>query len=170
MAKAKPAAASAPAPPPAKRTAASEIDDIFSTAAKKPKLSAEGAAAGGAATGAGADAAGAKSKKKKGKGKAMGEDGGEAKAPLKDEQDQAKVVPPKRVPVEVVDTSKTIESYKPEAAPPVKALAPNATEAERKAAEEEERFMDSRGTRKKTEDGLPIYDEAELRIGLGGGF
>lgn len=149
MAKAKPAATTAAAPAPAKRTAASEIDDIFSTAAKKPKLSADSpttAAGAGAAIGA---AGGAKKSKKKGKGKAEEKDeASEAQDGLKQQKDEGedKPAPPKRVPVEVVDTSKTIESYKPEAAPPVKVLGANATEAERKAAEEEERFMDSRGT------------------------
>ncbi|GAA5824977.1 hypothetical protein JCM11251_006047 [Rhodosporidiobolus azoricus] len=172
MAKAKSVAAPTPAAATAKRTAASEIDDIFSTTAKKPKLSADSTAANGAAGVTGEAAGTAKKSQKKGKGKADDKDGPAAAKDALQQEDQkgeAKPAPARRVPVEVVDTSKTIESYKPEAAPPVKVLGANATEAERKAAEEEERFMDSRGTRKKTEDGLPIYDEAELRIGLGGG-
>ncbi|POY72159.1 hypothetical protein BMF94_4796 [Rhodotorula taiwanensis] len=73
----------------------------------------------------------------------------------------------KRVPETVVDTSKDIEGYKP--APLVqKTLKDDATEEERKAFEDEERFRDSRGLRQKTDDGLPIYNESELKIGLGG--
>ncbi|GAA6024599.1 hypothetical protein JCM10207_001017 [Rhodosporidiobolus poonsookiae] len=161
-------AATTPAPPPKdkKRSAASEIDDIFLNPSKKSKPPAD---APSATAGPAADADGAKKAKKgkKGKAAAAGEGKDEVAATTKTGEDEASQ-PKKRVPVEVVDTSKTIEAYKPQEAPVVKALGANATEVEKKAAEEEERFMDSRGTRRRTDDGLPIYDTAELKIGLGG--
>ncbi|GAA6028584.1 hypothetical protein JCM8097_007294 [Rhodosporidiobolus ruineniae] len=167
MAKAKPAAAQ----PPPKRSAATEIDDIFAAPAKKPKQ------APPADEPAQAPATGA-SKKKKGKkaGAAAGGTGEAAHGSAAPSSagaaaaggDKLTPAPAKRAPVEVVDTSKAIEAYRPEDAPAMKALAANATEAEKKAFEEEERFMDSRGTRRKTDDGLPIFSESELKIGLGG--
>ncbi|GAA5870771.1 hypothetical protein JCM8547_001704 [Rhodosporidiobolus lusitaniae] len=165
----------AAAPPnPSKRSKASEIDDIFSSAAqKKPKLSAASPAqpdAAGAPATSGAPPGGKKKKNKKGKAAAGGGHEGETAGPSTAGAGGDPAAPPKRIPVEVVDTSKTLDTYKPEVAPmATKVLGPNATEEEKKAAaEEEERFMDSRGTRRKTEDGLPIYDTTELKIGLGG--
>ncbi|BGP17709.1 hypothetical protein JCM10213_005289 [Rhodosporidiobolus nylandii] len=165
----------APAPPSKRK--ASEIDDIFS--AKKPKPSAASAAstpanppssacpaaAGGAETGT---TSSKKRKSKKGKAGASTVSEGSGTSEVKDGAADKLSVPPKRAPVEVVDTSRALETYKPEPVLVRKALGADATEAERKAAEEEERFMDSRGTRRKTEDGLPIYDTTELKIGLGG--
>ncbi|GAA6058962.1 hypothetical protein JCM10212_001672 [Sporobolomyces blumeae] len=143
-----------------KRPAASEIDDIF---AKKPKPT---TAPPASATAGDAAAIGKNKKKcKKGKDKAESEPAhvpADAKG-----QPAEKAIVPKKVPETVVDTSAMIESYKPTAAHAGK-KAKDMTEEEKKAAEEEQRFMDSRGTRKKTEDGLPIYDTSELKIGLGG--
>ncbi|GAA5933417.1 DNA-directed DNA polymerase IV [Sporobolomyces koalae] len=137
-----------------KRPAASEIDDIF---AKKPKPTS-------ATLEAAAQATSTKQKKKDKKGKAKA-------AHVVDEEAQSEgtvVQPvPKKAPETVVDTSSAIEAYKPAAAQSIK-KAKDMTDEEKKAAEEEQRFRDSRGTRKKTEDGLPIYDTAELKIGLGG--
>ncbi|GAA5920465.1 hypothetical protein JCM1841_003493 [Sporobolomyces salmonicolor] len=153
-----PSTANAPAAQPAtkKRPAASEIDDIF---AKKPKVP-PAVAASASATPAAAGSSGVKKKNKKGKDK--GESAGQG---IEKEEDAP--APSKRVPEEVVDTSKMIEAYKPTVEQAVK-RAKDMTDEERKAAEEEDRFRDSRGTRKKTEDGLPIYDVTELKIGLGG--
>ncbi|GAA5919158.1 hypothetical protein JCM5296_004094 [Sporobolomyces johnsonii] len=148
--------ASAAQPATKKRPAASEIDDIF---AKKPKVPSATAPSASAAPAA-AESSAVKKKNKKGKDK--GEPVGQG---IK--QDEPAPAQPKRVPEEVVDTSKVIEAYKPAVEQAVK-RAKDMTEEERKAAEEEERFRDSRGTRKKTEDGLPIYDVTELKIGLGG--
>lgn len=153
MAKSKVKAAPTPAEPTAnvgKRSAAAEIDDIFS--AKKPKLALPPPAETGAVVG------GKKKKGKKSKAELDGageveESGSKAVEAVKEQP----AVPPKRVPVEVHDTSKAIESYKPEAAPmATKVLGPDATEAEKKAAEEEERFMDSRGSRTFTHSPSPL--------------
>ncbi|GAA5993808.1 hypothetical protein JCM10908_000673 [Rhodotorula pacifica] len=154
MAKAKqPESTSAP-PAAKKRAAASEIDDIF---AKKPKPSAPTTASAAAAPKAAKAAESTAAKPKKGTVAA-------AAPPAADAGDSA---PSKRVPETVVDTSKAIEGYKP--APLVqKTLKDDATEEEKKAFEEEERFRDSRGLRQKTDDGLPIYSTSELKIGLGG--
>ncbi|KDE06218.1 hypothetical protein MVLG_03497 [Microbotryum lychnidis-dioicae p1A1 Lamole] len=65
-----------------------------------------------------------------------------------------------RVVETVVDPSSAIERYRP---PPMGGVA-------HKLDEEELKFRDSRGdTRKRTEEGYPIYDTKELKIGLGGG-
>ncbi|BGP49573.1 hypothetical protein JCM10450v2_005468 [Rhodotorula kratochvilovae] len=155
----------------AKKRTASEIDDIFAAKKPKPSLAAPAAqkpagaatstAAAPAATGT---AASGPAKKKAKKDKAAG---AVAEAPAQGKADKLPAAPSKRVPETIIDTSKAIETYKPEPLIP-KTLRENATDEERKAAEEEERFMDSRGTRKKTEDGLPIYSFDELRIGFGG--
>ncbi|GAA5904731.1 hypothetical protein JCM8208_001338 [Rhodotorula glutinis] len=151
----------------AKKRTASEIDDIFS--AKPSKAAASTAAAKPAAASTStatstASVGGAAAGKKKGK-KAAAASSTPAEAVPPSTATAA--APPKRVPETIVDTSKAIEYYKPEPLVP-KPLRDDATEAERKAAEEDERFMDSRGTRKKTEDGLPIYSLDELNIGHGG--
>ncbi|GAA5857895.1 hypothetical protein JCM9279_001810 [Rhodotorula babjevae] len=152
----------------AKKCTASEIDDIFSakpskaaaasTTAAKPALASSSAPTG--TPSAGGAAAGKKKGKKAATASAATQGTAEATT-------AAAAAPPKRVPETIVDTSKAIEYYKPEPLVP-KPLRDDATEAERKAAEEDERFMDSRGTRKKTEDGLPIYSLDELNIGHGG--
>jgi hypothetical protein len=127
-----------------KRAAASEIDDIFSNT-KKAKL-----AVPPPADVAGSDGPAKKKKGKKGKAAGAAAGGAEAEGSSKTVEavKEQPAAAPKRVPVEVHDPSKAIESYKPDAAPmATKVLGPDATDAEKKAAEEEERFMDSRGTR-----------------------
>ncbi|GAA5939816.1 hypothetical protein JCM3775_001639 [Rhodotorula graminis] len=155
----------------AKKRTASEIDDIFSAKPTKAAASSTAAAKPAAASTSTlpgpANAQGAAAPRKKGKQAAA------AAAPPKGASEAAlpsttaAAAPPKRVPETIVDTSKAIEYYNPQPLVP-KPLRDDATEAERKAAEEDERFMDSRGTRKKTEDGLPIYSLDELNIGHGG--
>ncbi|GAA6019154.1 hypothetical protein JCM11491_002866 [Sporobolomyces phaffii] len=139
------------APQPKKRPAASEIDDIF---AKKPKAAQSTTPAEAAATAA------TKSKKKKKEGAKLAVEPAVA-------DEVVPIAQPKKVPETFVDTSSVIEAYKPAEAQVTK-KAKDMTDEEKKAAEEEQRFRDSRGTRKKTEDGLPIYDTSELKIGLGG--
>ncbi|GAA5886034.1 hypothetical protein JCM3774_001471 [Rhodotorula dairenensis] len=156
MAKAKQQAVGAPATSTTKkRAAASEIDDIF---AKKPKATPTTSVAASAAT---VSTAAASSKNKK--------NGAQPSATTAATGEAAPAAPPssKRVPETVVDTSKAIEGYKP-APLEQKSLRDDATEEEKKAFEEEERFRDSRGLRQKTDDGLPIYSTSELKIGLGG--
>ncbi|GAA5993474.1 hypothetical protein JCM11641_002669 [Rhodosporidiobolus odoratus] len=151
---------------PAKRKATSEIDDIFSNV-KKPKSLQPAVDVAETVEGAGT-AEGVKRKKgKKSKSKAEAAAEESNTKPQQVGEDKVGTVT-RKAPVEIIDTSKAIEAYKPEPVPVRTALGADATDAERKAAEEEERFMDSRGTRRKTDDGLPIYDTAELRIGLGG--
>lgn len=195
MAKAAAQSQSQPSSKPAeagKKRKGGEIDDIFA-AAKKPKLPATTA---GAETGGAASVKGAAIEERKGKKvkkAATGAAEGPSGKPLRTEEALEADAAPERVPETVVDTSKMVETYKP---PPLarKQLGENATEEEKRALEEEERFMDSRGTRgwlppsvcevftnawtgsllmrpagKRTEDGLPIYSEAELKIGFGGG-
>ncbi|GAA5832930.1 hypothetical protein JCM5353_003307 [Sporobolomyces roseus] len=140
-------------PQPKKRPAASEIDDIFSKKSKPADTTSS------TSTPAETGVANKKKKDKKGKGKAEAE--GEVQKIVE------VIAQPKKIPETVVDTSSAIESYKPTAVTATK-KAKDLTEEERKAIEEEKAFMDSRGTRKKTEDGLPIYDTSELKIGLGG--
>ncbi|KWU40995.1 hypothetical protein RHOSPDRAFT_27929 [Rhodotorula sp. JG-1b] len=134
--------------------AASEIDDIF---AKKPKATATTPASGAAASSTTSASEPPVKKVKK------PDESPAASATAKDKTP----APSKRVPETVVDTSKAIEGYKP-APLEQKTLKEDATEEEKKAFEEEERFRDSRGLRQKTEDGLPIYSTSELKIGLGG--
>ncbi|GAA6050664.1 hypothetical protein JCM3770_000880 [Rhodotorula araucariae] len=152
----------------ARKRTASEIDDIFAAPKAKPAAAAPplqkpaGAPSSATLPPAGANAP-AQKKAKKGKTTAA-----QAGAAAQDRVEKASsAAPQRRVPETIVDTSKAIETYKPEPLVP-KPLRDNATDEERKAAEEDERFMDSRGTRKKTEDGLPIYSFDELRIGMGG--
>ncbi|BGP33405.1 hypothetical protein JCM10296v2_005205 [Rhodotorula toruloides] len=149
-----------------KKRKGGEIDDIFA-AAKKPKLPAAAAGAEGGEAGVVEGGVADEQKGKKGKKAAAGAAEGAAAKPSRTDEAVEEDAAPKRIPETVVDTSKTIETYKP---PPLarKQLGENATEEEKRAAEEEERFMDSRGNRKRTEDGLPIYSEAELKIGFGG--
>ncbi|BGP00961.1 DUF1764 family protein [Rhodotorula toruloides] len=149
-----------------KKRKGGEIDDIFA-AAKKPKLPAAAAATGSSGAGTAEGGAAEEKKGKKGKKAALGAAEGAVAKPSRTDEAVEEDAAPRRVPETVVDTSKTIETYKP---PPLarKQLGENATEEEKRAAEEEERFMDSRGNRKRTEDGLPIYSEAELKIGFGG--
>ncbi|GAA6026699.1 hypothetical protein JCM8202_005620 [Rhodotorula sphaerocarpa] len=157
MVKAKTPAEPAAAPAARKRpAAASEIDDIF---AKKPKPAATAAAA--------SPAQGQATRSKKTAKTPKANATTAAKADAAASEPAAASAPSKRVPETVVDTSKSIEGYKP-APMEQTTLKENATEEERKAFEEEERFRDSRGTRTKTEDGLPIYSTSELKIGLGG--
>ncbi|GAA5873958.1 hypothetical protein JCM16303_002642 [Sporobolomyces ruberrimus] len=144
---------SATAQQPKKRPAASEIDDIFAKKSK-PAPTASSTASGEA------EVLSTAAKKKKGK-KAKEEPTADV---VKEEETIAQ---PKKAPETVVDTSSVIEAYKPAVAQANK-KAKDMTEEEKKIAEEEQRFRDSRGTRKKTEDGLPIYDTSELKIGLGG--
>ncbi|GAA5960816.1 hypothetical protein JCM3765_000827 [Sporobolomyces pararoseus] len=139
---------------PKKRPAASEIDDIFAKKSKPASTSTSAPAEGTSS------ASSSKNKKKKGK------KSEEAVAPEAVKEEET-IAQPKKVPETVVDTSKTIESYNPAAERNTKRVK-DMTEEEKKAAEEERQFRDSRGTRKKTEDGLPIYDTSELKIGLGG--
>lgn len=113
--------------------AATEIDDIF---AKKPKATAAKPGSG-AATSSATSASQPQAKKVKTADKTP------AAATTADEKAPA---PSKRVPETVVDTSKAIEGYKP-APLEQKTLKEDATEEEKKAFEEEERFRDSRGLR-----------------------
>ncbi|KAL8287678.1 hypothetical protein RQP46_003536 [Phenoliferia psychrophenolica] len=140
--KATPAATAPPAKASLKRSAASEIDDLF--AAKKPKSAAPPPAH------AEPDAEMDEPRKKKAK-----KDKGKGKAG----------------PEEIVDTSASIERYRPAPAPVLakKRKAGEDDDGDEKMQEEESNFMDSRGTnRRRTDDGLAIYDIAELKIGLGG--
>ncbi|KAG0653468.1 hypothetical protein C6P46_002756 [Rhodotorula mucilaginosa] len=157
MAKAKSQSADASAASTTKKrpAAASEIDDIF---AKKPKATSTTLASGAATLGTTSTSKPPAKKVKKADKSPAASATAEEKAPA----------PSKRVPETVVDTSKAIEGYKP-APLEQKTLKEDATEEEKKAFEEEERFRDSRGLRQKTEDGLPIYSTSELKIGLGGG-
>lgn len=124
---------------PKKRAAASEIDDIF---AKKPKPSSTAAST---APDAAPAVQGASKKKQK------------VKTAKSDEPKPVKeveaIVQPKKAPETVVDTSSVIESYKPAIAQATK-KAKHMTDEEKKAAEEEQRFRDSRGT---SESSLPLY-------------
>ncbi|KAK4701062.1 hypothetical protein P7C70_g5171, partial [Phenoliferia sp. Uapishka_3] len=138
---------SATAPTPTtstKRSAASEIDDLF--ASKKSKTAS--AALPPAQIAADEDVSmvdAPKRKNSKGKGKAG--------------------------PETIVDTSASIEYYRNAPAPLAKKRkAGGEDDGEAKMNEQETNFMDSRGaTRRRTDDGLAIYDQAELKIGLGGG-
>ena len=151
---AKPAATTSkpPAPMPAPtKSRASEIDDIF---ASKPKaqLAAAGAAPTpnpGAGAGAAKAAAGAisslpptKSQKKKAKAKAAGVVGevagsGGAGGGAGEE------VPGRKAPEVIADTSAAIDRYRVDAPPTLKRKAGEEGEKEQ---DEEDRFMDSRGT------------------------
>lgn len=113
--------------------AASEIDDIF---AKKPKATATTPASGAAASSTTSASEPPVKKVKK------PDESPAASATAKDKTP----APSKRVPETVVDTSKAIEGYKP-APLEQKTLKEDATEEEKKAFEEEERFRDSRGLR-----------------------
>lgn len=115
--------------------AASEIDDIF---AKKPKATATATTpASGAAASSTTSASEPPVKKAK----------QADKSPTVSSTAEDKTpAPSKRVPETVVDTSKAIEGYKP-APLEQKTLKEDATEEEKKAFEEEERFRDSRGLR-----------------------
>lgn len=128
-----------------KKRKGGEIDDIFA-AAKKPKLPAAAAATGSSGAGTAEGGAAEEKKGKKGKKAALGAAEGAVAKPSRTDEAVEEDAAPRRVPETVVDTSKTIETYKP---PPLarKQLGENATEEEKRAAEEEERFMDSRGNR-----------------------
>lgn len=133
-----------------KKRAANEIDDIFAAPKPKPAAAAASSTKAAAASAAPAPAPGTAgtatsavtgNKRKKSK-VAPAEEAAQGA----DHAPQPPAPPAKRVPETVVDTSKAIETYKP--APMLKkSLGENATEEERKAAEDDERFMDSRGTR-----------------------
>lgn len=122
---------SATAQQPKKRPAASEIDDIFAKKSK-PAPTASPTASGEAEVLSTAA-------KKKGK-KAKEEPAADV---VKEEETIAQ---PKKAPETVVDTSSVIEAYKPAVAQANK-KAKDMTEEEKKIAEEEQRFRDSRGTR-----------------------
>ena len=117
-----------------KRPAASEIDDIFAKKSKPTATCTSTTAEGTSSTSS------SKSKKKKGKKSEQAE----ASEAVKEEETIAQ---PKKVPETVVDTSKTIESYNPAAERNTKKVK-DMTEEEKKAAEEERQFRDSRGTSK----------------------
>lgn len=135
MAKAKSQSADASAASTTKKrpAAASEIDDIF---AKKPKATSTTLASGAAMSGTTSTFEPPAKKVKKADKSPAASATAEEKAPA----------PSKRVPETVVDTSKAIEGYKP-APLEQKTLKEDATEEEKKAFEEEERFRDSRGLR-----------------------
>ncbi|ORY74043.1 hypothetical protein BCR35DRAFT_306819 [Leucosporidium creatinivorum] len=168
MAKAPPApqassSKSVPQPQPKKRAAAFEIDDIF--ASKKSKPSAAPSAPSAPPAAANAEPSASKKKKNKGKGKAdVGAmDVEQEDAEMKEIGDAIKQAKAQRVPQTIVDSSASIEAYRP--APPTLGKKRKAGET---IDEADEKFMDSRGTRRRTDDGLAIYDIAELKIGLGG--
>ncbi|KAM0786395.1 hypothetical protein ACM66B_001862 [Microbotryomycetes sp. NB124-2] len=147
-------------------TAAAEIDDIF--AAKKPKLAPTGDGRTktdatkqqtGTEIATSTSAATPTSKQARKKQKSVQQSS--AQVP---QSEQALV----RQPETVVDTSSTVVTFQDPLAAPQSGPA-GLNELDSAAADEERRFMDSRGnTRRKTEDGLPIYSVAELKIGLGG--
>ncbi|KAI5480871.1 DUF1764 family protein [Pseudohyphozyma bogoriensis] len=158
MAVNKTAAATTVPPPPSKKRVASEIDDIF--ASKKTKQD-PASAAPTPSTSTLPDAGEPKKKKKKKDGKGK-EKELEVDEPVPSAASGASA---KRVPETIVDSSAAIEGYKP---PPVVAG------KKRKAGDGEgfdidADWADSRGAnRPRTEDGLPIFQISELRIGLGG--
>lgn len=155
----------------AKKRPASEIDDIFSVKPPKAAATSTGAAkpaavassSTAATPAARVSAAGTGSKKKDRPAAAAATAAAAAEGAATDSKVPAAAAPPKRVPVTVVDTSKAIETYKPEPLVP-KPLRENATEEERKAAEADERFMDSRGTRESPCRFPPQLRSAELTL------
>ena len=173
---------SVPAADNKKRAAAFEIDDIFGAKKSKPAKAVASAAQTVSSiqrdtfkTNGSAEKIGKKSKKGK---QSESEQLAQAQA-----MGDAKLNK-KRVPETVVDTSASITAYQP---PPPPTSKRNA-DGNDKSQQEEDRFMDSRGTRQstnisapilnltrflatgaRTDDGLAIYTVEELNIGRGGG-
>ncbi|KAK4046071.1 Uridine kinase [Microbotryomycetes sp. JL201] len=145
-----------------KRATASEIDDIF--AAKKPKVATSGASS---SLSAGTDQKQSSQATK---------DGSVALAASKKSRKKAKTIPQssaqitrdeqavKWQPETVIDSSTTVVTFQDPLAQPQ-----GDTGGPAQLDDEDLRFIDSRGnTRRKTEDGLPIYTVEELKIGQGG--
>jgi hypothetical protein len=120
------------APPTKKRAAVSEIDDIFSKKPKPPSVATPLPTVA---------AEGSLNKKKKSKGK------GKETARPDGEENKSGGVKAKRVPETIVDSSAAIDSYRPASVPVVKKRKAGGDGAEAdKVEEEDDRFMDSRGT------------------------
>ncbi|KAK4049872.1 Uridine kinase [Microbotryomycetes sp. JL221] len=157
-----------------KRASAFEIDDIF---AKKVKPTSAEPSPETPTVAASAATASKKKKKSKKDTKEMSVASSAEKANTITSQKVqssnliSSTVSNQRVPETVVDSSASLGLYPSAPTPAATAsVAGQPGAGPSTLTDEDRRFMDSRGTmRRKTDDGLPIYDIAELKIGLGGG-